>query len=116
MNNFWKKSLQRARKLPMEELKRHASVSLNNRHACYDCFCCACALILRENQTGKPCYDPSEEFYALLTILFGFGSPVTFDQFNDARVQILRSPNAWRLQGYFGITSCFAVIFAPSTH
>jgi hypothetical protein len=30
------------------ELKRHASVSLDNRHYCHECFCCACVDILRE--------------------------------------------------------------------
>ena len=28
------------------ELRRHASVSRDNRHRCEDCFCCACLKVL----------------------------------------------------------------------
>lgn len=31
-----------ARYMPFNEAVRHAGVSKNNRHACRECFCCAC--------------------------------------------------------------------------
>ena len=30
----------------IEEVKRHASVSTENRHYCHECFCCACSDLL----------------------------------------------------------------------
>lgn len=37
-----------ARKLPIEDIRRHASVSTNNRHRCEECFTCACEAVRRE--------------------------------------------------------------------
>lgn len=39
-----------ARKLPIEDLRRHASVSMNNFHRCTECFTCAAAAVLVERQ------------------------------------------------------------------
>jgi hypothetical protein len=33
----------------IDELKRHASVSTDNRHYCKDCFCCACVDFLAKS-------------------------------------------------------------------
>ena len=38
---------QQAIMLPIKELWRHAKVSLDNRHYCKDCFCCACVDALK---------------------------------------------------------------------
>jgi len=43
--NSWKVE---ARRLTPEELVRHASVSIDNRHKCQECFCCACVEVLQE--------------------------------------------------------------------
>lgn len=48
MFETWK---EQARRLPIEELKRHASVSANNRHKCQECFCCAALEVMREGTT-----------------------------------------------------------------
>lgn len=32
-----------------EELSKHAQVSIQNRHRCKSCFCCACWAVLRAN-------------------------------------------------------------------
>lgn len=49
----WFNQLFHARQLLREkgyaEVKRHASVSIDNRHRCRDCFCCACVEVLREH-------------------------------------------------------------------
>jgi hypothetical protein len=37
-----------ARTLPRDEVRRHARVSIDNRHRCQDCFCCACVEVLGE--------------------------------------------------------------------
>lgn len=42
--------LKEARKLDTKELKRHASVSTDNRHECRSCFCCACLVTLGERK------------------------------------------------------------------
>jgi hypothetical protein len=48
----WWNQLNAARQLLKEkgrhEVRRHAMVSFNNRHRCYECFCCACMTVLRE--------------------------------------------------------------------
>lgn len=38
----WENQQWHAKQLSTEELKRHAAVSIENRHKCQDCFCCAC--------------------------------------------------------------------------
>lgn len=48
MEPTWDNQLVMARKLDDDELRRHASVSINNRHECRDCFTCACVAVLRE--------------------------------------------------------------------
>lgn len=40
---FWDKARSEAFRLPMKELRRHAHVSIDNRHKCRNCFTCACA-------------------------------------------------------------------------
>lgn len=37
-----------ARKLPLADLKRHASVSLDNKHQCKSCFTCACVEVSQD--------------------------------------------------------------------
>ncbi len=32
----------------IKEVRRHASVSTDNGHACVECFCCACVTYLEE--------------------------------------------------------------------
>jgi hypothetical protein len=44
----WENQLTAARALPSDELRRHASVSQQNRHRCSDCFCCAAWEVLDE--------------------------------------------------------------------
>lgn len=44
----WPAQLEAARKLDDDELQRHASVSVNNRHQCEECFCCAAFAVLGE--------------------------------------------------------------------
>ncbi len=34
----------------LSEVRRHASVSLQNAHKCHDCFCCACVEYVREQK------------------------------------------------------------------
>lgn len=48
----WENQLIAARKLPSRELRRHASVSLSNKHRCEDCFCCAALTVLIERGEG----------------------------------------------------------------
>lgn len=50
---FWDKAMSEAFRLPDADLKRHASVSLDNRHFCNDCFCCACVVTLAEREGRK---------------------------------------------------------------
>lgn len=50
----WENQLWHARQLPTEELKRHAAVSIDNRHRCTDCFCCACVAVLEECLIIRP--------------------------------------------------------------
>ena len=38
----WHQFTEQAKTLSDKEVKRHASVSLDNRHSCVDCFTCAC--------------------------------------------------------------------------
>lgn len=42
----WTSMLAEAEALPIEEVKRHALVSLRNNHRCRECFTCACATAL----------------------------------------------------------------------
>jgi hypothetical protein len=44
----WTKMLADARKLPDDELQRHASVSTGSNHTCQQCFTCACAAVVLE--------------------------------------------------------------------
>ena len=37
------------------DLTRHARVSLDNRHRCVECFCCACATVREEK--AKDAFD-----------------------------------------------------------
>jgi hypothetical protein len=46
----WLEWKRQANTLPIIELERHASVSRDNRHACTDCFCCACVELLGEKK------------------------------------------------------------------
>lgn len=48
MEPTWNNQLVMARKLDDNELRRHASVSIDNRHECRDCFTCACVAVLKE--------------------------------------------------------------------
>lgn len=38
-----------ARELPLEDLARHARVSIRNRCECGQCFCCACKVVMMNN-------------------------------------------------------------------
>jgi hypothetical protein len=42
----WTMMIEQARALPADELQRHASVSINSRHRCENCYTCACAAVL----------------------------------------------------------------------
>ncbi len=44
----WLEWRKQAYALPVAEMRRHAAVSTDNRHACVDCFCCACVAVLEE--------------------------------------------------------------------
>ncbi len=48
----WQEWKAQAARLPLSDLARHAGVSLDNRHTCRECFCCAAVEVLRE-QRGK---------------------------------------------------------------
>ncbi len=48
----WLEWKRQANAIGFDEAKRHASVSLNNRHKCHDCFCCACVEYTRETLQG----------------------------------------------------------------
>jgi len=54
----WFNQLFHARQLLQEkgwqEVRRHANVSRDNRHRCRECFCCACAEVLREHALQRP--------------------------------------------------------------
>ncbi len=52
MEPTWTNQLIEARKLPDYDLRRHASVSTDNRHRCEDCFCCAALTVLEERHPG----------------------------------------------------------------
>lgn len=45
---LWARLKADARKLPRQELLRHASVSRDNRHRCQSCFTCACLTVAEE--------------------------------------------------------------------
>ena len=45
----------RALQLPREEIARHASVSINNRHRCQACFTCACVEALESLREADNC-------------------------------------------------------------
>lgn len=47
----WAEWKRQAALLPLIELKRHAEVSTDNRHACRDCFTCACEEVRYELST-----------------------------------------------------------------
>lgn len=46
----WKKQ---AAILPLADLRRHASVSTDNRHRCENCFCCAALAVLQEMRSWE---------------------------------------------------------------
>lgn len=48
----WGNQLAHARRLSTDDLRRHASVSLNNHHRCEDCFCCAALTVLEQREGG----------------------------------------------------------------
>ena len=52
--DMWAGMVAYARRLDAAELRRHAAVSRDNRHACVECFCCACAVALEEHY--KACH------------------------------------------------------------
>lgn len=55
----WANQLWHAEQLTTSELRRHASVSLNNQHRCSDCFCCA-ALTVLERRIADGHASPAE--------------------------------------------------------
>lgn len=44
----WAEWKRQAAALPVADIRRHASVSTQNRHECVECFCCACLAVVRE--------------------------------------------------------------------
>jgi hypothetical protein len=46
----WAAMLAEARKLSDADLKRQATVSIDNAHQCVECFTCACAAVQEERQ------------------------------------------------------------------
>lgn len=46
----WQEWKQQANTLPISDLQRYAGVSTSNRHSCRECFCCACAELLKEKR------------------------------------------------------------------
>jgi hypothetical protein len=44
----WQEWKRQAATLPPAEVRRHASVSTDNGCGCMDCFCCACAAVVKE--------------------------------------------------------------------
>jgi len=44
----WAEWKRQAAVLPVSDIKRHASVSTDNRHSCVECFCCACVAVIEE--------------------------------------------------------------------
>ena len=46
----WQEWKRQANALGEAEMARHASVSTSNRHACRECFCCACVEVLAERR------------------------------------------------------------------
>jgi hypothetical protein len=52
-------ALKEARLLSREDLRRHASVSRDNKHRCRDCYTCACLEVLeeREERDRTKCLD-----------------------------------------------------------
>ena len=46
----WLEWKRQANTLPVSDLKRHAALSRDNRHACHDCFCCAAVELLAEKR------------------------------------------------------------------
>lgn len=53
MMTAWGTMIAEARTLPPEELRRHAHVSIDNRHRCETCFTCACAYVFRRQRTDQ---------------------------------------------------------------
>jgi hypothetical protein len=47
-NEQWLEWKRQSARLPLSEIRRHASVSTDNRHSCRECFCCAAVEVLRE--------------------------------------------------------------------
>jgi hypothetical protein len=48
----WLTMLSNASKLDDKELRRHASVSTDNRHACVSCFTCACEVVRKQRRAA----------------------------------------------------------------
>ena len=48
----WENQIWHAERLAIDDLRRHASVSLNNRHRCTSCFCCAALTVLERREGG----------------------------------------------------------------
>lgn len=46
----WLKWKRQAAALEHSEIRRHAHVSIDNRHQCRNCFCCAAAEVLAERK------------------------------------------------------------------
>jgi len=44
----WLEWRKQAAILPLAEVRRHAAVSMDNRHECEECFCCAALALLRQ--------------------------------------------------------------------
>lgn len=53
VDSFWNVQIQHAHELDSEELERHALVSINNRHECRECFCCACLHVLNWRERSR---------------------------------------------------------------
>jgi hypothetical protein len=49
---FWQRQIAEALTLSAADLRRHASVSRDNRHRCRECFTCACLTVL-EGHLGE---------------------------------------------------------------
>jgi hypothetical protein len=48
--NVWQAMIRQASDLPDADIKRHASVSRDNRHRCYSCFTCACLTVAEQRK------------------------------------------------------------------
>ncbi len=53
----WARMLKQARALPDVDVRRHASVSTLNNHACVECFCCAAEVVRAERRIPPISHD-----------------------------------------------------------